>query len=141
MSLVYNTFLTSVFVINVFKKKHLETVWQWFLKVFLPLKTLLSVFGMKIKCLTNFKKHFWKFKKTLEVIFRELLDRCFFKKTLQFFWNISKMPPNDKSIRFFFFLEINRWSYIILLLKLSFIQCSFFFIIDLDVFCKYFLKF
>ena len=40
----------------------------------------------------------------------------------------------------FFFLEINRWSYIVLLLKLSFIQCFYLFI-DLDVFCKYFLNF
>ena len=118
--------------INKFDMKvYLESVWQWFSKVFLPLKSLLSVFGMKIRCLVSFKKHFWKFGKTLKVIFKESLDRCFFFKTLQFFWNIPKMPPSDKSIRkiFFFFLEINRWSYIVLLLKLSFTQCSFFLLI------------
>ena len=29
------------------------------------------------------------------MIFWESLDRCFFKKTLQKFWNIPKMPPSD----------------------------------------------
>ena len=45
--------------INKFDMKvYLEPVWQWFSKVFLLLKTLLSAFGMKIRCLVNFKKHF-----------------------------------------------------------------------------------
>ena len=82
--------------INKFDMKvYLESVWQWFSKVFLPLKSLLSVFGMKIRCLVSFKKHFWKFGKTLKVIFKESLDRCFFffkKKTLQNFKIFQKCP-------------------------------------------------
>ena len=135
-------FLTKSYISKIlFKKKkiicfnHVIGNWTWLFlgvirarltvifKSVSTLKNTFKCFWIKIKCLANFKKHFWKSGKTLEVIFRESLDRCFLKKNTSIFLKYSK---NAHFVHTYLLFNVYLFIYLF---------------IDLDVFCKYFLKF